>query len=75
MRTASALPDHDAPHMQLLQPDTHAPIELLENVIDRRGSAVLKGFQKYVVKCHIDPMIFAKHSINTIKNRAPPLAG
>jgi hypothetical protein len=43
---ASALSDHYAAHAQLFQSDTHAPCEVLENVIDRRRSAALKGAQK-----------------------------
>jgi hypothetical protein len=59
---ASALSDHYATHAQLIQSDAHAPFEVLENVIDRRGFAVLKSFQKNVVNRHISPLLCAKHS-------------
>jgi hypothetical protein len=50
---ASAVSDHYATHAQLIQSDTHAPFEMLENVIDRCRFAALKSFQKNVVNRHL----------------------
>src|SRR5580700_1836332 len=50
---ASALSDYYATHAQLIQSDTHAPFEMLENVIDRCRFATLKSFQKNVVNRHL----------------------
>jgi hypothetical protein len=45
MSTASSLSDHYATHAQLIQSDTHAPLEVFENVIDGDRSP-LKRAQK-----------------------------
>jgi hypothetical protein len=45
---ASALSDHYATHAKLIQSDTHAPFEMLENVIDHCRFTALKNFQNVV---------------------------
>jgi hypothetical protein len=41
---------------QLIQFDTHAPCEGLENVIDRRGFVALKSLQKNIVDRYRSPL-------------------
>jgi hypothetical protein len=56
MSTASALSPHYATHAQLIQSDAHAPLKVLQNVIDGDRSP-LKRAQKSVVKPYIGPML------------------
>ena len=49
MSATSALSDHHAAHPQLIQSDTHAPFEALDDLVDSSRSA-LKHSKKNVVK-------------------------
>jgi hypothetical protein len=64
---AFALTEHDAAHAQLMQFDTHAPLEELAYVPDG-NRPVLKRFQKNVVKRYFGPMLSPRTALSSVRH-------